>query len=205
MEFKRGFLKKHYATSISSSTPVYTVASHPNHLEPSVYSDRRGGGGALEGQGAPTQKFQGYADVRGTPPEDIDDLRSLAKTPQEESAFLHGQVLVNFDLCQEGVDRIPMWLYPGRLALMKKREYKRLPNLGGPDGNGENVLWEIRETKSAGKGLFAVKSFEAGDLIIAERPLGVDVLVSAHKLCLEFRSFTRSTPWGSRRSLVKTI
>ena len=206
MDFKRGFLKKHYATSISSSTSVYTVASHPNHLGPSVYSDREGGGGALGGQDAPTQKFKGYADIRGTGAgKDVTLLKSVAKTPQEERAFVQGQVLVNFDLCQEGVDRIPMWLYPGRLALMKKREYKRLPNLGGPDGNGENVLWEIRETRSAGKGLFAVKAFEAGDLIIAERPLEIDIVVSAHKSCLESRSFTRRTPGPSRRSLVKTI
>ena len=203
MEFKRGFLKNGYATS--SSAPVYTVASHPNHLEPHAYSDRVDGGGALAGQDAPTQRFRGCADFPDSDQEDIDWLRSLAKTPQEESAFLHSKILVNFDLCQEGVDRIPMWLYPGRLALMKKKTYERLPNLGGPDGNGENVLWEIRKTRYADKGLFAVKTFEAGDLIIAERPLEVDAVVSAHQSCLASCSFTRSTPRVSHHSLVRAI
>ena len=55
------------------------------------------------------------------------------------------------------------------------------------------------------RGCFAVKAFEAGDLIIDERPLEIDIVVSAHKSCLESRSFTRRTPGPSRRSLVKTI
>ena len=205
MEFKRGFLKKGYATSSSSSAPVYTVASHPNHLEPHAYSDRVDGGGALTGQGAPTQKFKGWADFPDSDQDDIEWLRSLAKTPQEESAFLHSKILVNFDLCQDGVDRIPMWLYPGRLALMKKTTYERLRDLGGPDGNGENVLWETRKTRYAGEGLFAITTFEAGDLIIAERPLEVDAVVSAHHSCLAPCSFTRSTPRASHRSLVRAI
>jgi len=213
MELKRGFLTKHYATSrflkkdyaTTRSMPAYTVASHPNHLEPNVYSDRDGGGGALEGQGAPTQKFLGPANSSEIAQTDIDWLRSMAKTPEEERAFLHDQILVNFDLCQEGVDRLPMWLYPSHLEWMKKRTYERLPDLGGPDGNGEKVLWEIRETGYAGKGLFAVKAFEAGDTIVAERPLELYGAVSVHHSCLESYSFTRSYPRVSHRSPMKTI
>lgn len=183
-------LEKHSATSPSMSV-TYTVASHPNHLEPSVPSDRIGGVRALEGQDAPTQMFRGYAAVPGR---NKDWIRRAAKTPEEERAFFHSQILVNFDLCQEGVDRIPMWLYSGRLALMKKRTYETLRDLGGPDGNGEKLLWEIRETGYAGKGLFAVKALEAGDIIVAERPLELYGLVSAHHSCLESRSFTRRHP-----------
>ena len=175
-------MKKVYPSTMpavsGSPATAYTVSSHPNHLEPFAYSDRDGGGGALEGQDAPTQKFQGYADVPDTFQSKIDWLKSHARTSTHEKAFLHGQVLVNFDLCQEGVDRIPMWLYPGRLALMKQRTYERLPNLGGPNKDGESVLWDIRETGHAGKGLFAVRALQAGDVVVSERPLGLSVLVS---------------------------
>ena len=173
MEFKRGFLKKHYATATR-----YTIASHPNHVEPTAYSDRTGGGGALQGQDAPTQKFVGYGDLSVIFPSKVSWLKSHAKTPADEKAYLQGQVLVNFDLCQEGVDRIPMWLHLGRLELIKQRTYERLPDLGGPNKDGEKFLWEIRETGYAGKGLFAVKALQAGDLLLSERPLEIHAHVS---------------------------
>ena len=173
MEFKRGFLKKHYATATR-----HTVASHPNHVEPTTYTDREGVRGALQGQDAPTQKFLGYGDLSDIFPSKVNSLKSLAKTPAEEKAYLQGQVLVNFDLCQEGVDRIPMWLQLGRLELIRQRAYERLPNLGGPNKDGEKFLWEIRETGYAGKGVFAVKAFQAGDLLLSERPLDIHVRVS---------------------------
>jgi hypothetical protein len=80
-----------------------------------------------------------------------------------------------------------MWLYPGRLALLKQRTYERPPNLGGPNKDGEKALWVIRETAYVGRGVFAAKAFEAGDIIIAERPLELHTYASGHYSCLGSR------------------
>jgi hypothetical protein len=122
-------------------------------------------------------------------------------------------VLLNFDLGpnakngESGRDRIPIWITDDHIEFLNNlvgppppcgvEEADRIgkmwgniqagPDLGGPRRDGEGVLWEMKDISGKGRGLFALRDFVDGDLIISERPIQIMPKVSP-KLAPTFHS-----------------
>ena len=108
-------------------------------------------------------------------------------------------ILLNLDLGpnakngESGREKIPTWINADQIEFLNNlvgppppcgvEEADRIgkmwgnieagPNLGGPRRDGEGVLWEMKEIPGKGRGLFALRDFGVGDLIISERPIQI--------------------------------
>jgi hypothetical protein len=148
------------------------------------------------GPDAPPQKFRGLVD------DPLNEYFKNPLNIKQELFDLRGlghHILLNLDLGpnakngETGREKIPTWINADQIELLNNlvgppppcgvEEADRIgkmwgnieagPNLGGPRRDGEGVLWEVKEVPGKGRGLFALRDFAVGDLIISERPIQI--------------------------------
>jgi hypothetical protein len=149
-----------------------------------------------KGPNAPPQSFRGRMD------DPMKEYLKDPQYANLEPFMVRGpghHVLLNLDLGpnakngESGREKIPTWIYADHIEFLNNlvgpppscgvEEAERIgkmwgnigagPDLGGPRRDGEGVLWEVKEVPGKGKGLFALRDFVDGDLIISERPIQI--------------------------------
>jgi hypothetical protein len=149
-----------------------------------------------KGPNAPPQSFRGPMD---DPFKEYPKYPQTTKLESFQVRALGHHVLLNLDLGsnakngESGREKIPTWINADHIEFLNNlvgpppsggvEEADRIgkmwgnveagPDLGGPRRDGEGVLWEMREVPGKGRGLFALRDFADGDLIISERPIQI--------------------------------
>jgi len=168
-----------------------------------------------KGPDAPLQSFRGRLD---DPIKEYNENPPDIKLEPFQIRGAGHHVLLNLDLGpkakngENGREKIPTWITIDHLEFLNNlvgpsppcgvEEADRIgkmwgnieagPDLGGPRRDGEGILWEMKEIPGKGRGLFALRDFAVGDLIISERPIQIMPLASLNLTLISHLSNLKS-------------
>jgi hypothetical protein len=213
--------RKGTAKDGAAATDVKEPARAPKGISRRIYEMPRNFSTILaKGPDAPLQRFRGPMD--DPVKEYLKDSPDI-KLDLFQVRRLGHHVLLNLDLGpnakngESGREKIPTWIYADQIDLLNNligpappcgvEEADRVgkmwgciepgPDLGGPRRDGEGVLWEMKEIPGKGKGLFSLRDFTVGDLIISERPIQIMPVASLNLTPIS--QFSNFIPLKERR------